>query len=248
MGTPKRAKATDASPIAAKIARVYLRVSTDDQDLARQEQIAETARAQGFYVAGIYREKASGARADRPELQRMIGDLQAGEVVIAEKIDRISRLPLPEAEQLVATIKDRGAKLAVPGVIDLSELAASSTGVAKIVIEAMQDMLLRVALQTARDDYEDRRERQRQGIEIAKREGRYSGRRADKAKHRQIVALRQGGKSIAATAELANCSVAQVKRVMALEKARTGGNTPNLETWTAIEASRANMRARRNIT
>lgn len=223
MGTPKRAKATDASSLAAKIARVYLRVSTDDQDLARQEQIADAARAQGFYVAGVYREKASGARADRPELQRMISDLQAGEVVIAEKIDRISRLPLPEAEQLVATIKDRGAKLAIPGLIDLSELADSATGVAKIVIEAMQDMLLRVALQTARDDYEDRRERQRQGIAIAKREGRYSGRRADKAKHRQIVAFRQGGKSIAETAELVDCSVAQVKRVMALEKARASG-------------------------
>ena len=40
----------------------------------------------------IYREKASGARPDRPELLRMIADLQPGEVVVAEKIDRISRL------------------------------------------------------------------------------------------------------------------------------------------------------------
>src|SRR5699024_12130742 len=62
-------------------------------------------------------EKASGARADRPELLRMIGDLQPGEVVIAEKIDRISRLPLPEAERLVASIQAKGARLAVPGVV-----------------------------------------------------------------------------------------------------------------------------------
>jgi len=53
-----------------------------------------SARAAGFYVAAIYREKASGARPDRLELVRMVADLQAGEVVIAEKIDRISRLPL----------------------------------------------------------------------------------------------------------------------------------------------------------
>ena len=33
-------------------------------------------------VVGVYREKASGARADRPELLRMIEDLQPGEVVI----------------------------------------------------------------------------------------------------------------------------------------------------------------------
>ena len=105
-----------------KIARLYLRVSTDEQDLSRQAEIEHSARAAGYYVAGIYREKASGARADRPELLRMIADLQPGEVVVAEKIDRISRLPLSEAEQLVASIRAKGARLAVPGLVDLSDL------------------------------------------------------------------------------------------------------------------------------
>ena len=53
----------------------------------------------------------------------MIDDLQPNEVVIAEKIDRISRLPLIEAERLVSTIRDRGARLAIPGIVDLSDLA-----------------------------------------------------------------------------------------------------------------------------
>nr|AZZ87952.1 Transposon resolvase [Citrobacter werkmanii] len=102
-------------PVAAPmVARVYLRVSTDAQDLERQEAITTAAKAAGYYVAGIYREKASGARADRPELLRMIGDLQPGEVVIAEKIDRISRLPLPEAERLVASIQAKGASRPSP--------------------------------------------------------------------------------------------------------------------------------------
>ena len=52
-------------------ARVYLRVSADEQDLARQEAIVANARASGYYVAAVYREKASGARADRPELLRI---------------------------------------------------------------------------------------------------------------------------------------------------------------------------------
>ncbi len=134
------------------IARVYLRVSTDDQDLQRQESITAQAKAAGYYVAGTYREKASGARADRPELLRMVADLQPGEVVIAEKIDRISRLPLPEAEALIAAIQAKGARLAVPGVVDLSELAAAAEGVPKIVLQAVQDMLLKLALQMARDD------------------------------------------------------------------------------------------------
>lgn len=144
-----------------KIARIYLRVSTDEQDLTRQADIEQSTRAAGYYIAGVYREKASGTRADRPELLRMIADLQPGEVVVAEKIDRISRLPLAEAEQLVASIRTKGAKLAVPGLVDLSDFAAAADGVARIVLESVQELLLRLALQMARDDYETRRERQR---------------------------------------------------------------------------------------
>src|SRR5471030_3560093 len=147
-----------------KIARLYLRVSTESQDLARQESIVENARVAGFYIAGVYREKASGARADRPELLRMIGDLQPGDVVVAESIDRISRLPLAEAEKLVASIRATGARLSVPGIVDLTDLAATSEGMAKIVLESVQELLLKLALQMARDDYETRRERQQQGI------------------------------------------------------------------------------------
>jgi DNA invertase Pin-like site-specific DNA recombinase len=204
-----------------RVARIYLRVSTEQQDVARQEEIARSARTAGYYVAGVYREKASGARADRPELLRRIGDLQPGEVVIAEKIDRISRLPLPEAERLVASIRDKGARLAVPGVIDLSELAADAQGVAKVVLESVQDMLLKLALQIARDDYEDRRERQRQGVELAKLAGKYVGRKADTTTHDRIIALRSGGHSIAATAKLAQCSQSQVKRIWAMAQQKS---------------------------
>ena len=39
-----------------KIARIYLRVSTDEQDLSRQADIEHSTRAAGYYVAGIFRE------------------------------------------------------------------------------------------------------------------------------------------------------------------------------------------------
>ena len=203
------------------VARIYLRVSTDAQDMERQESLAQAAKAAGYYIAGIYREKASGARADRPELLRMVADLQPGEVVIAEKIDRISRLPLPEAERLVASIRATGARLVIPGVVDLSDLVAEADGVTKIVLESVQAMLLRLALQMARDDYEDRRERQRQGIELAKAAGKYRGRRADPKRRAQVIALRRSGHSIARTAELAGCSPSQVKRIWAMAAAET---------------------------
>jgi DNA invertase Pin-like site-specific DNA recombinase len=203
-----------------KVARIYLRVSTDEQDLSRQAEIEHSTRATGYYVAGVYREKASGARADRPELLRMIADLRPGEVVVAEKIDRISRLPLAEAEQLVASIRAQGARLAVPGLVDLSDLAAGADGVAKIVLESVQELLLKLALQMARDDYETRRERQRQGVQLAKTAGKYTGRKADLTTHRRIVALRGAGHTIERTAELAGCSISQVKRIWALHRAK----------------------------
>jgi DNA invertase Pin-like site-specific DNA recombinase len=71
-------------------------------------------------------------------------------------------------------------------------------------------MLLRLALQIARDDYEDRRRRQR--IELAKSKGKYGGRKADKAMHERILALRPHH-SIAVTAKLAGCSQSTVKTV-----------------------------------
>lgn len=206
-----------------KLARIYFRVSTDEQDLARQADIERSARASGYHIAGVYREKASGARADRPELLRMIADLEPGEVVIAETMDRISRLPLAEAEQLVASIRAKGARLAVPGLVDLSELATDANGVAKIVLDAVQELLLRLALQMARDDYETRRERQRQGVRLARAAGKYVGRKADVAAHQRIVALRLAGRSIRQTAALTGGSQAQVKRIWALHRSASLG-------------------------
>jgi DNA invertase Pin-like site-specific DNA recombinase len=149
-------------------------------------------------------------------MNRMIADLQPGEVVIAEKIDRISRLPLVEAEQLVASIREKGAKLAVPGLVDLSDLAGEADGIAKIVLQSVQDLLLKLALQMAREDYETRRDRQRQGIQLAKAAKKYHGRIPDMSAHQRILALRSAGQSIRRTAELTGCSKSQVKRVSAI--------------------------------
>ena len=64
----------------------YARVSTYGQTLDAQ---LEQLRAQG--CVRVYREKASGARADRRELQRLLKDLAAGDVVTVTRIDRLAR-------------------------------------------------------------------------------------------------------------------------------------------------------------
>jgi len=158
----------------------------------------------------------------------MIADLQPGDVVVAEKIDRISRLPLADAELLVESIRAKGARLVIPGLVDLSDLAAEAEGVTKIVLESVQALLLKLALQMARDDYETRRERQRQGVQLAKSAGKYSGRVADMTVHQRIVALRKAVQTIRRTAELSGCSVSQVKRIWALHLVAGEGHAASL--------------------
>ena len=64
----------------------YARVSTYGQTLDVQ---LEQLRADG--CGAIYREKASGARADRRELNRMLRRIEAGDVVTVTRIDRLAR-------------------------------------------------------------------------------------------------------------------------------------------------------------
>lgn len=66
----------------------YARVSTDEQRLDRQ---LDALAAAGVDPRNVYAEKMTGTRRDRPELQRMLEGLQAGDVVVVADITRISR-------------------------------------------------------------------------------------------------------------------------------------------------------------
>jgi hypothetical protein len=66
----------------------YARVSTYGQTLDAQ---LEQLRAAGCTSRNIYREKVTGARADRRELNRMLGKLAPGDVVTVTRIDRLAQ-------------------------------------------------------------------------------------------------------------------------------------------------------------
>lgn len=76
----------------------YARVSTEDQHLALQRAALQSAGCQR-----IYEEKISGAKRSRPELDRMLDQLRAGDVVVVSRLDRLARSTrhlLEIAEQL----------------------------------------------------------------------------------------------------------------------------------------------------
>jgi DNA invertase Pin-like site-specific DNA recombinase len=64
----------------------YARVSTRDQDLS-----AQTAELQAAGCAKVFREKASGAKSDRAELAKVLRKLEAGDVLVVTRLDRLAR-------------------------------------------------------------------------------------------------------------------------------------------------------------
>jgi DNA invertase Pin-like site-specific DNA recombinase len=82
----------------------YARVSTYGQTLDAQ---LEQLKAEG--CAKVYREKASGARADRRELLRMLADIRQGDVVTVTRIDRLARSTF-DLFAIVKQVVDAGAQ------------------------------------------------------------------------------------------------------------------------------------------
>jgi len=64
----------------------YARVSTDGQSIAAQVKQLRAARAEK-----VWRETASGARADRVQLRRVLDQLDAGDVLLVTRLDRLAR-------------------------------------------------------------------------------------------------------------------------------------------------------------
>src|SRR5215467_14550745 len=81
----------------------YARVSTRDQDLAGQ-----IAELQAAGCGNIFKEKVSGAKTDRPELAKAIRRLEAGDVLIVTRLDRLAR-STKDLLNVIAAISERGA-------------------------------------------------------------------------------------------------------------------------------------------
>ncbi|EEJ8658683.1 recombinase family protein [Salmonella enterica] len=195
----------------------YLRASTLEQDALRaKNRLKEFAAHHGQRIAGWYVENASGASLERPELTRMLSDMESGDVILIEQVDRLSRLSDDDWDTLKRRILEKDLSV-ISLDLPTSHIAlthAASDEFTRSMLRAVNGMMLDMLAAIARKDYQDRRRRQREGVDKARQEGKYAGRQPDVAKHELIRTLRlQNGKSINETARLAGVSRMTVIRV-----------------------------------
>ena len=201
------------------VARIYCRVSTEEQDLRRQDDLIKFAQNHGYYVAKVYREKASGYTANRKVLNELIDDLQEGEAVIVERVDRLSRLPLKQAQGLLARIEEKGASVVVPELIHLINMEVGDSDLSKLITNTIHKLLLQIMMDFAHTDYQSRRAQQSRGIALAKLAGnKYLGKAPNVKQHQSIIALAKTGMNTSAIAETLKCSASQVRRIKRMHK------------------------------
>lgn len=138
----------------------YARVSTVEQNLDRQIEALKEANCQE-----IFYDKISGATLERPELQRLLDQLEKGDLIIISDMTRISR-STRDLFNLIDLIKEKGAflKSLKDTWLDLSSNNPYS------------DLMLTIFAGIAQFERDLLKMRQAEGIAIAKKKGIYHGR------------------------------------------------------------------------
>ena len=110
-----------AAGVAFKVARIYLRVSTDEQDLTRQAAIVESTRAAGFYVAvnTVLPRRDSGWMSDPAHEQQR---LEYNQMVRANSIGADAVIDVARDPALVTTALDALADYGRPRAVRLAVL------------------------------------------------------------------------------------------------------------------------------
>ena len=153
----------------------YVRVSSKDQNEARQMQ---SMKENG--VDKIYMDKQSGKDFDRPNYQKMISELKEGDVVVLHSLDRLGRnydCIIEEWHRITKVIKADIIVLDMP-LLNTTVKGNDLTG------KFIADMVLQVLSYVAANERENIRKRQREGVEIAKAQGKYKGRQKKEYDHK----------------------------------------------------------------
>lgn len=136
----------------------YVRVSTEDQNTIRQEVLMKELGTDEIFL-----DKASGKNTNRPELQRMLEYVRQGDTVIVESISRFAR-NTRDLLELVERLSEKHVEF-----ISKKEAIDTTTPSGKFMLTifgAVAELEREYILQ-----------RQREGVAVAKQQGKYHGRK-----------------------------------------------------------------------
>lgn len=137
----------------------YIRVSTKEQNTGRQYQ---DFTAKGIVLDKVFEEKMSGKNTDRPQLQAMLSYLREGDTLFVESFSRLAR-STRDLLNIVTVLTEKGVSF-----VSLKENVDTTTSQGKFMLTVFAGLY-----ELERDNI---LERQREGIDLALKEGRSYGR------------------------------------------------------------------------
>jgi DNA invertase Pin-like site-specific DNA recombinase len=164
----------------------YLRVSTVDQSSARQ--------LDGLALDEVFEDKVSGATADRPQLQAALKHCRKGDTLVVHSMDRLAR-NLGDLKAIIDGLTKRGVVV---------EFIKEGQTFRPEQEDPMATLLLHLLGAVAQFERDLIKERQREGIALAKQRGVYKGRapkltpeQADELRAKDIAANKKGRTALA---------------------------------------------------
>ena len=184
----------------------YARTSTYDQDAGLDAQVRELKAVSNLRVTvktgcdKIYSEKVSSV-GKRVQLEAALADLRPGDVLVVTKLDRLAR-SMRDLLEITRRIKAAGADLQV---LQMGLNTADATG----------ELMLNLLGSIAQWERSMMLERQREGIEKAKAEGKYTGRKPTaRAKHLTVAEFAAKGLGATEIAKRVGIGRASVYRIL----------------------------------
>lgn len=192
----------------------YARVSTKGQKAHGNSLEEQEQRLRENGASSVTVEQFSGASMERPKLQGLLGRMEAGDVLIVTKLDRLAR-NVEEGIHVIRSLIDRGVKVNVlnVGLLDQTPMGKFFITTLLAVAELERSMIL---------------ERMQEGKAIARtKQGFREGRPPiDRARKEHALALLREGRSYKEVAAVTNLSVSTLSRYVR-ENARWAAENEN---------------------
>ncbi len=164
---------------------LYVRVSTKEQETARQEELAER-----YKIDKIFIDKQSGKNTDRPQFKAMMDYVREGDTVYVESFSRLSR-SIRDLLKTVDELNEKKVKF-----VSVKENIDTSTPQGRFMLNIFGAL--------AELEREQMLQRQAEGIRIAKANGKYKGRqplKINRLKFESVCADWRAGKITAVEAQ-----------------------------------------------